>query len=101
MGYARSDSRPRLRCRTSRGRTRLAIIMLAVYGVTIAFGLSDKSGTFSSDHSRDRRHSSDTEPSDGAGGASSKRTDYVGRSNSRQHALSSLLLAPRFERSAP
>jgi hypothetical protein len=38
--------------------------MLAVYGVTIAFGLSDKSGTFSSDHSRDRRHGSDTEPSD-------------------------------------
>jgi hypothetical protein len=64
MGYARADSRSRLRCRTGRGRTQRTIIMLAVYGVTIAFGLSDKSGTFSSDHSRDRRHGSDTEPSD-------------------------------------
>ena len=64
MGYARADSRSRLRCRTGRGRTHRTIIMLAVYGVTIAFGLSDKSGTFSSDHSRDRRHGSDTEPSD-------------------------------------
>src|SRR5215211_4472040 len=64
MGYARADSRSRLRCRTGRGRTHRTNIMLAVYGVTIAFGLSDKSGTFSSDHSRDRRHGSDTEPSD-------------------------------------
>src|SRR5215204_2135109 len=63
MGYAKAGSRSRLRCRTGRGRTRRAIIVLAVYGVTIAFGLSDKSGAFSSDHSRDRRHGSDTEPS--------------------------------------
>jgi hypothetical protein len=64
MGYARADSRSRLRCRTGRGRTQRTIIMLAVYRVTIAFGLSDKSGTFSSDHSRDRRHGSDTESSE-------------------------------------
>jgi hypothetical protein len=64
MGYARADSRPRLRCCTSRGRTHLAIIILAIYGVTIAFGLSHKSGIFSSNLSRDRRHGSDTEPSD-------------------------------------
>src|SRR5918992_3887845 len=64
MGYARADSRPRLRCRTSRGRPHGTIIILAVYGVTIAFGLSDKSGTLSSNHSRDLRHDPDTEPSD-------------------------------------
>src|SRR5215210_7005788 len=64
MGYAKAGSRSRLRCRTGRGRTHRTNIMLAVYGVTIAFSLSDKSGTFSSDHSRDRRHGSDTEPSD-------------------------------------
>src|SRR5215204_2115678 len=64
MGYARADSRARLRCRTGRGRTHRTIIMLAVHGVTIAFSLSDKSGTFSYDHSRDRRHGSDTELSD-------------------------------------
>src|SRR5215213_6222353 len=63
MGYAKAGSRSRLRCRTGRRRTRRAIIVLAVYGVTIAFGLSDKSGRFSFDHSRDRRHGSDTEPS--------------------------------------
>src|SRR5215212_4673342 len=64
MGYARADSRPRLRCCTSRGRTHRTTIMLAVYGMTMAFGLSDKICTFPSDHSRDRRHSFDTEPSD-------------------------------------
>src|SRR5918993_1818374 len=64
MGYARADSRPRLRCRTRRGRIHLAIIMLAVYAVTIAFGSSDKFGAFSSNHSRDRRHDSDAGPSD-------------------------------------
>src|SRR5215208_5467586 len=62
MGYARADSWPRLRCCTSRGRTHLAIIILAIYGVTIAFGLSHKSGIFSSNLSLDRRHGSDTEP---------------------------------------
>src|SRR3712207_4490344 len=64
MGYARADSWPRLRCRTSRGRTHLAIIMLAVYGVTIATGSSGKFGAFSSGHSWDRRHGSDARLSD-------------------------------------
>jgi hypothetical protein len=64
MGYARADSRSRLRRRAGRGRTQRTIIMLAVYGVTIAFGLSGKSGTFSSDDNGDRRHDSDAGPSD-------------------------------------
>src|SRR5215213_148383 len=64
MGYARADSRPRLRCRTGRGTPHLAIVMLAVYGVTIATRSSNRFGAFSSDHSRDRRHDSDAGPSD-------------------------------------
>src|SRR4028119_495467 len=64
MGYARADSRCGLRCRTSRRRTHLAIVMLAVHVVTIAFGSSDTFGAFSSDHSRDRRPGSDAGPSD-------------------------------------